>query len=294
MDIGTWCGTESEIGKYISDESHRALQAYQIKPDLVLEHGNIEQSVSQSGYGRKQLNELIQNAADALRGVGGKISIVLTDEALYCANEGEPFTRDGYRTLLLSHTSHKRDDQIGRFGLGFKSVLQITDHPQIFSRSGSVGWSETQSCELLEPIYSGLTNYPLLRLAQPLDPRIEAKGDEVLGALMGWASTVVKLPLRENVSWLQEELRTFPHHFLLFSPHIHELNLDDRLSGSCVTWKSEVHDSHIELSDGDNSEEWLLFEHRHKVSPAAAADAGTIFARDEVDVAWDVPISIGN
>lgn len=294
MDTGTWFGSESEIGIYISDESQRALQAYQIKPDLVLEHGNIEQSVSQGGYGRKQLNELIQNAADALRGEGGKISVVLTADALYCANEGEAFTKDGYRTLLLSHTSHKRDDQIGRFGLGFKSVLQITDRPQIFSRSGSVGWSEEQSRALLEPIYPNLANYPLLRLAQPLDPQAESCKDEVLAQLMAWASTVIKLPLRGNVSWLQDELGKFPHHFLLFSPHIHELHLDDRISGSAVSWTSLVHDSHIELSNGTDREDWLLFEHRHKVSPAAAADAGTIFARDEVDVAWAVPLGAVN
>lgn len=290
MDIAAWAGVESDIGIYISDETRRAIQAYQIKPDLVLEHGNIEQSVSQSGYGRKQLNELIQNAADALREEGGKISVVLTADALYCANEGEPFTKDGFGTLLLSHTSRKRDDQIGRFGLGFKSVLQITNNPQIFSRSGSVGWSETQSREILQPIYPGLPNYPLLRLAQPLNPLVESRDDSVLGDLMTWASTVVKLPLSSSLSWLQKELQDFPHHFLLFSPHIQELHLDNRLSGSAVTWKSSTHDSHIELSNGSEREDWLLFRHRHKVSAAAAADAGTIFARDEVDVAWAVPV----
>lgn len=294
MTIDTWLGIESEIGEYVFDESRRALQAYQIKPDLVLEHRNIEQSVAQSGYGRKQLNELIQNAADALRGTGGKIAVVLTSDALYCANEGEPFTKDGFRTLLLSHTSHKRDDQIGRFGLGFKSVLQITDHPEIFSRSGSVGWSETHSRELLEPIYPGLTAYPLLRLAQRLDPAEASQRDKVLHELMEWATTVVKLPLRGNTGWLKDELQEFPHHFLLFSPHIHELQLDDRTGNSCVIWKSEANGSHIKLSNGNTNEDWLLLNYRHKVSPAAAADAGTIFARDEVDVAWAVPLGVAN
>ncbi|MDV2978192.1 UNVERIFIED_CONTAM: DEAD/DEAH box helicase family protein [Actinomycetes bacterium ARC8] len=294
MSIGTWHGIGSEIGEYVSDESQRALQAYEIKPDLVLEHANIEQSVSQGGYGRKQLNELIQNAADALRDTGGRISIILTADSLYCANEGTAFTQDGFRTLLLSHTSHKRDDQIGRFGLGFKSVLPITDNPQIFSRSGSVGWSSTHSRQMLDSIYPGLATYPLLRLAQPLDPYAEASQDDVLTELMIWATTVVKLPLRDNLFWLQEELRKFPHHFLLFSPHIHELHLEDRISGSSVTWKSKEHNAHIELSNGTTSEDWLLFNHRHKVSSAAAIDAGTIFAREEVDVAWAVPLSVGN
>ena len=290
MSNDNWLSSESEIGRYVFAESQKALKAYQARPDYILEHSNIEQSVSQSGYGRKQLNELIQNAADALRGVGGKISVVLTKEALYCANEGQPFTVDGFRTLLLSHTSHKRDEQIGRFGLGFKSVLQITENPQIFSKTGSIGWSKKNSRSLLEALYPGLDNYPLLRLAQCLDPHLESQNDPVLEELMGWASTVVRLPLRENTHWLADELSGFPHHFLLFSEHIHELQLDNRIAGFSTSWKSNKVDSHIQLSDGINSENWLLFKHRHHVSPAAAADAGTIFARTEVDVAWAVPL----
>lgn len=285
-----WLGIGSELGKYISTESRKSLDAYIAKPDLVLRDANIEQSVSQSGYGRKQLNELVQNAADALRGVGGKISVVLTSTTLYCANEGAPLTKNGYRTLLLSHTSLKRDDEIGRFGLGFKSVLQVTREPQIFSRSGSAAWSLSHSKQLLEPIHPGLKNYPQLTIAEPLDPVAAADDDEILADLMSWASTVVRLPLLENVTWLQQEIKEFPHHFLLFSPHVKELNLDNRVSGESVSWTSAQHDSHIELSDGTSKEDWLLLQHKHTVSPAAAADAGTIFARGQVDVAWAVPV----
>ena len=40
---------------------------------------------------------------------------------------------------MLAHTSSKRDTgEIGRFGMGFKSVLGITDTPEFFSRSGSI------------------------------------------------------------------------------------------------------------------------------------------------------------
>ena len=40
--------------------------------------------------------------------------------------------------LLFAHLSPKRGVEIGRFGLGFKSVLGISRSPEIFSRSGSL------------------------------------------------------------------------------------------------------------------------------------------------------------
>ncbi|MCG2620856.1 hypothetical protein LVY72_02885 [Arthrobacter sp. I2-34] len=290
--LEAWAGVEGDIAEFIRADARSALEAYRVRPDLVREHSNIEQSISQSGYGRKQLNELIQNAADAMRGQGGRIAVVLTSDALYCANEGAPFTSSGYQTLMLSHSSDKRDDQIGRFGLGFKSVLQVSDTPQIFSRSGSVSWSRERSQQLLESVLPGLTNYPVLRLAKPIDADAEAEKDSELASLMSWATTVVRLPLRGNASWLHDELASFPHHFLLFSPDIHELRFEDRVKQTSTAWTSERTGERITLSSEGATEEWLLLEHVHKVSEAAAADAGSIFARGEVPVSWAVPLDI--
>ena len=145
----TWAGLASPLSQFVAAETESALNAYRVRPDLIREHSNIEAAISQGGYGRKQLNELIQNAADAIKEPGGRINIVLTKDALYCANEGQPFTEAGFRTLMLSHSSEKRDDEIGRFGLGFKSVIQVTEDPQIFSRSGSVSLESAAQQELL-------------------------------------------------------------------------------------------------------------------------------------------------
>ncbi|RAN72347.1 hypothetical protein B5P43_32850 [Bacillus sp. SRB_336] len=261
-----------------------------MRPDLIREHSNIELSISQSGYGRKQLNELIQNAADAMSDNGGRITVVLTKDALYCANEGVSFTDSGYQTLMLSHSSDKRDDQIGRFGLGFKSVLQISDEPQIYSRSASVKWSTDRSRQLLESRLPGLTHYPTLRLAEAVDPTAAAENDTELAELMSWASTVVKLPLRDNVTWISEELDKFPHHFLLFSPSIHALEVIDQTTNTARTWTSARDGQEITITDGSIREKWLLLDYVHQVSPAAQADAGSIFARNEVKVSWAVPL----
>lgn len=293
MQHDSWADVESDLGRFVSSETRQALNAYRARPDLVREHSNIEQAITESGYGRRQLNELIQNAADAVDIPGGRIRVVLTAETLYCANEGSPFTEAGYRTLMLSHSSEKRDDQIGRFGLGFKSVIQISDSPQIFSRSGSVGWDRVRSTQLLASLRPGLSSYPVLRIATPVDPVAEASADPILDELMSWATTIVKLPLIQQASWLSEEMRKFPHEFLLFSQNIGLLEFDNRIEGTLSAWSARRDGPDVVLENGDVQEEWKIFRHRHRVSPQAAIEAGSIAAREAVDVTWAVPI-VGN
>ncbi|MGW6173695.1 DEAD/DEAH box helicase family protein [Arthrobacter sp. NPDC055138] len=296
----SWANTTSPLSQFVAAETERQLNAYRAHPNLVREHSNIEAAISQGGYGRKQLNELIQNAADAINKSddigesGGRIRIVLSKDSLYCANEGAPFTEAGFRTLMLSHSSEKRDDEIGRFGLGFKSVIEITDEPKIFSRSGSVSWSQKQSREQLEVLFPGLDAYPILRLATPIDPYDEAASDPVLSELMTWATTVVKLPITGGSSWISDEIKEFPHEFLLFSNRVGALEFEDLTRNASVAWNASRHGNKVVLENGNANSEWLIFKYKHTVSPHAAADAGSVAAREHVDVTWAVPLTTTN
>jgi hypothetical protein len=219
---------QSDVIRRIAAERERCLAAYRSQPSLIEEHYQIE---------------LVQNAADAIQAAGvaerGRVEVVLTDAALYCANTGCPFDAEGASSLLLSHVSRKRGSQIGHFGLGFKSVLAVTDSPQVFSRSGSFGFGLEHAEVQLRPLRptGGL---PLLRLARPLDPEAEAANDGTLAELMTWATTVVKLPRDGHLgSHVGQQLRDFPVEFLLFSPHIRQVVLDDRqdlLRRSLAAW----------------------------------------------------------
>ena len=286
-----WADTTSALGRFVAAETDSALNAYRARPDLVREHSNIEAAISQGGYGRKQLNELIQNAADAIKEPGGRIRVVLTKEALYCANEGQPLTDAGVKTLMLSHSSAKRDDEIGKFGLGFKSVIQITDAPSIFSRTCSISWDQERNKGLLQGILPGLDTYPTLRIAAPVNPDSAAESDPVLAELMDWASTVVKLPLSRDVTWLSDEMAAFPKEFLLFSDNVATLELDDRVGNLAAAWTATRADNRVTLSDGKNSTKWLVFTYQHVVSQMAAAEAGSMAAREQVKVTWAVPVA---
>lgn len=56
-----------------------------------------------------------------------RVSVVLTEQGLYCANEGAPVDVDGITAILSAYLSQKRGAQIGHFGLGFKSGAERHD-----------------------------------------------------------------------------------------------------------------------------------------------------------------------
>ena len=67
--------------------------------------------------------------------VAGKIQVILTPSHLTVSNTGAPLSKDGVKALMGSHRSTK-EGKIGRFGLGFKSLLHLNGKVTIFSRGG--------------------------------------------------------------------------------------------------------------------------------------------------------------
>ena len=293
FDPADWAtATASDATRHLLSESERSLASYRAKPSLVREHANIERATAQGGYGHRQLYELIQNGADALIGTsGGRVSVVLTDEALYCANEGEAIDEWGVEALLSSHVSMKRGTEIGRFGLGFKSVLGISSNPQFFSRSACFGFDADTSSELIRGVVPDAERTPVLRVAHPLDPIAEAEKDETLRELMAWATTVVKLPRTAgDSSWLSDDSARFPAPFLLFSPHVDSLILDDRVADISRHIQVQIIDGTYLLLDNDDPTEWRVFATVHEPSPEARADAGELSERKELPLIWAVPM----
>ncbi len=300
FDPEMWVDRGSDLLQHIASSNDAALSAYSVNPTLVFEHANIERATAQGGYGRRQLYELIQNGADALVGTrSGRIHVVLTEDALYCANEGEPIDSAGVTALLSSHISRKRGAEIGRFGLGFKSVLGVTDRPEFYSWSGSftfnADWCRQRIIDRVPTLASvnGDDRTPTLRLAGPIDPAASAGQDRILKELMAWATTVVKLPrtLRsaEN-DWLSDDLKSFPREFMLFSPHVAQLRLEDRASHLDRTIEVTAEDGIHYLREGGYEGRWRIFKiPDYQPSPSALRDAGELAHRETVPIIWAVP-----
>jgi hypothetical protein len=100
------------------------------------ELANIAQQIEADYHGRF-LVELLQNASDQARAAGlssSTVTVVRTRTLLAFVNQGEPFTEGGLRSVTSIGLSTKDPaDSIGNKGVGFKSVFQVTDSPDIFS-----------------------------------------------------------------------------------------------------------------------------------------------------------------
>ncbi|MFF4830728.1 DEAD/DEAH box helicase [Streptomyces sp. NPDC001315] len=308
--------SSSSVVQTVLEQSDRVLQTYAVDAGLVAEHANGERRITQGGYGDRQLFELVQNAADEIADEpGGRVHAVLTDTYLYCANEGNPVTPEGAETILRMSMSKKRGGQIGRFGVGVKSVLVVTDTPQFFSRSGSFGFDRAWSYEQIKAVPGVTARYgpefdaPVLRMARPLDMQTERAGDPVLNELLTWATTVVRLPLLPKAGDRlgrdmhggrakdHGELRDeFPASFQLFSPHVAKVVLEDRrprpVARRTLT-AQQTGDLHTVIEERTGkavaTEKWRVFTITHEPGPAARADAGELHGRLSLELAWGVP-----
>ncbi|MGD6745232.1 DEAD/DEAH box helicase [Streptomyces sp. BH106] len=297
----------------VVDQSARVLRTYEADPGLVPEHANGERRITKGGYGDRQLFELVQNAADEIANKPGGIThVVLTQTHLYCANEGTPVTPEGAETILRMSVSRKRGGQIGRFGVGVKSVLVVTDTPQFFSRTGCFGFDREWSARLIREVpgvvekLGGDFETPVLRMARPLDEHAEREADPTLDGLMRMATTVVRLPLLPGAAKQlgldmfgggkvggREE---FPLGFQLFSPHVSRVVLEDRRVSPPIARVLRVDsddDLHVirEERTGRHpvTTRWRVFAHAYTPSATARDDAGELHDRATLDLSWAVP-----
>ena len=292
----SWAGSDGALGAYINEETSKTLNAYKHQPNLVDEHANFEEDTARGGYAQRQLFELVQNSADALaeRPSGGRIEIRLTESHLYCADDGEAIDREGVKALMFSHMSPKRGTrEIGRFGLGFKSVLGVTEAPEFFSHSGSFRFDHCRSRTRIHQVVPNAARYPVLRLPDPIDPREIRDQDNTLLELMGWARNIVRLPLKPEASNdLGRQMQEFPPEFLLFVEHVRQLTLKDCRLELELDRALELEDVDGEylLADGDRTSEWMLFKDTHRLSDDARADRRSLDDDNEVPIWWAAPL----
>lgn len=300
VDRNAWIA-DPNLVRELEAQFAQTLNAYRAQPDLITEHANHEESIRTGGYSSRTLLELVQNAADALSGAAtesddestGRVEIVLDteNEVLYCANAGSPFTSKGLIAITMAHLSAKRGDEIGRFGLGFKSVLAVTTSPQVFSRSISFGFNAPESQKQLASIVEA-ARYPVLRTATQLNAPDEFDRDPILAELATWATTIVKLPSATNLDRLASEIRDFSSEFLLFVSAVRTVRLRvvgrEKFNTTHASRKVAEGRLRIERPDGEGQDWWVL-DRMHAPSTEARREVGEAVSRSEVKVTVALP-----
>lgn len=292
---------DPRLEQEVQDQFRRAIESYRANPNLIREHANQEESIRVGGYANRTLLELVQNAADAMAGTDGRdernrVEIVLDEEnqTLYCANGGEPFNAEGLRAISHAYLSDKRGDEIGRFGLGFKSVLAVSSYPEVFSRSVSFGFNTAEAKVRLGMISNGNLPLPILRTPVLNAPNREFLDDPILADLASWATTVVRLPKAapKDMVRLRKEIESFRSEFLLFVGSVREIKLRVIGSDGFVTshTSKDLGGGRLKIERPDGSgDEWLVRETMHRPSWDARREVGEAVSRDQVKVTVAVP-----
>lgn len=201
--------TETDSQKleaFIKQELRNRKRDYSESPAYILEHYHIEQQNIQA-YNGRQLLEMLQNADDASENtLNSQTLIKLDGKELIIANNGEPFTVGGFRSVIYSNLSPKtvQQNKIGQKGLGFRSPLSWADKITIKSGNANIEFSEEYAKLFLKELveqhphtdeFLKANSSIALPIATLRIPRILEKNEE----LPERYDTVITLQLKENV-----------------------------------------------------------------------------------------------
>jgi hypothetical protein len=198
--------------------------------------------------------ELLQNAEDALkrrdkqqskRG-NGKVTFELFPDRLEFSHFGQPFDANDVRGVCDVLHGTKKDDltQIGKFGIGFKSVYTITSSPKI---------------------YSGDEHFEIERYIRPhaIPPLISATPGETRFIFPFNHKT---LRDEEIYTLIDKKLSSLGPRVLLFLKHIHQIEWFSngvriksykKTSGSAGQFPAEWLSLNTEDGENSDNEKWL-------------------------------------
>ncbi len=190
--------------------------------------------------------ELIQNAEDE---ASGTIRFIFNEDSAIVINDGRPFEEDDVHGICSVKPGRKKN-KIGFFGIGFKSVFNITKMPQIIS---------------------GIYNFTIEHYIYP-KPKSELP-DGVEKYYSQDKGAIFILPFSQGMPTSQElidDFKLLDSKILLFLKNLHKLEFHD--NSKDVHWEIERRPgegAEIILSDGRQEEEfnetrWRVF---HKDIP---------------------------
>jgi hypothetical protein len=218
-------------------------------PSIYQSVRNMSQFVSDD-YGNRFLIELIQNAHDAhdASRSDGEIAVVVDGNdghgCLYVANRGRGFVEANLKAITnIALSSKPVNAGIGNKGLGFRSVLQVCNWPEIYSVDGDGGSGRFDgfcfrfaTLEDLQKHVPGRSaslaaemerNLPCWHVPVPVAP-----GERVARFAQEGFATVVRLPLKskdalDTVRAQVEALLSLKTPLQLFLERIRGISIDD-------------------------------------------------------------------
>ena len=254
-------------------------------------------------YHGRFLIELLQNAADAWREdtrsdhARSRLAVVVTEEpALLVANQGMPLTAEVVISALghIGASTKPEGEAIGHKGIGFKSVLEVTSQPEIYSGLGAGGeplaiqfdpHAALAAVRAASPAWDDFVRD--VDNVDPTDPHtvipvlryptwVEAPPVEVEELAAAGYDTVVRLPLAADgplsrPAWedvVTTALDELSDQILLLLDSFEEVSITDHLHDQSTLLRPEVRDAPggaqaIDVKRNDQrSSAWMLYRDR--------------------------------
>lgn len=245
----------------LENEIATQLNGYKENPKYLIRDFNAEKE-KVDDYSGRELFELLQNAVDAINdSASSNVLISLQDNVLQICNNGEPFSKEGFNSLMYSNLSPKKNknEYIGEKGLGFRSVLNWSETVRIYSGDIALEFSKEiateefdklRHFEEVQNVLNLYSNHEITRLAILAVPRIikPSNNREYV--------TIIELTLKEDVvSRVKERLINLESRTLLFLEKLSELIIN--CDGSERIFRRKELDKEneiakIELTEGNN------------------------------------------
>ncbi|RZU48794.1 uncharacterized protein DUF3883 [Krasilnikovia cinnamomea] len=266
------------------------------------ERGGAQELIRQQYSGRYPF-ELLQNANDAAvdRNAQGRARFLLTETALIVADDGSGFEdRHVAAICSLGRSSKGPGTAVGHKGLGFKSVGEITDRPQIFSAKTSFEFDGDRLRREVAAIVGDLpANQRLPVYAFPFTvaaAELDNDAGEILRLRDEGFSTVIRLPLRLGVDRLTVAEHLVTHlrpRLLLFLPGIDRIDLQGTSADfSAAVTRQSVNDAErVTLNTGAGAEEWLIYRHEAQPTPEVLSPLGEAWSEVKA-VRWAVAVPL--
>jgi len=208
------------------------LNVYRASVQRLKEDVGQESQIAQDYRGRL-IYELLQNADDAMSSAGSEaahIVFVLDNDDLWVANSGRPLNEADVRGLCGISASSKgqsgnRRASIGHKGMGFKSVLEITDAPEVYSTTIAFRFGAAEAVRAVKELINEgkidtVSRAPITRFPWPIENE-----PEMWRALLAQGMrTAFRFPLAkmgtEQRDKLATALRQLPVTSLVFLKHL--------------------------------------------------------------------------
>jgi len=254
------------IDRIRSDELGLLADAHESRKPTLFNHwrglAKAEELVRREYTGR-YLFELLQNANDAILDWyeqypdrrGGQhrnqVRLELTDESLLVANFGLPFGENNIRALCQFGDTTKiksASKQIGHKGIGFKSVLEITEKPEVYSDCYAFGFDREEFVKAVRRVVGkdSQEDYPIPVLLTPFRRRL-GKLSPYNRERIEWLFdqdyvTIIRLPFKEgiNAEQVEERMRAdLTPQILLFLNAIDQLEIAYPSGEDIAYWRED-------------------------------------------------------